>query len=71
MWAVNRDSTAGHYHGLLHRGDLLTVDLSQSADVAFQSGLQRASGLKQTDKHSFGEISFIAALEEILAHTLQ
>lgn len=37
---------AGHYHGLLHGDDLLAVDLPQRADVAFQSGLQRASGLQ-------------------------
>lgn len=47
IWTEHRD-TVGHYHGLLHGEDLLTVDLPQSADMAFQSGLQSASGLKHT-----------------------
>lgn len=30
-----KQKQVGHYHGLLHWDDLLTVDLSQSAGVAF------------------------------------
>lgn len=43
--------TVRHYHGLLHGDDLLIVDLPQSADVAFQSGLQSTSGLKHTKQN--------------------
>lgn len=35
------------HHGLLHGDDLLTVDLPQSAGVAFQSRLQAPSGLEE------------------------
>lgn len=34
------------HHGLLHGEDLLTVDLPQSAGVAFQRRLQATSGLE-------------------------
>lgn len=60
--------TAGHYHGLLHGDDLLTVDLPQSAGVAFQSGLQATSGLKHTQA---GENSFIKAIKSGSARKLQ
>ncbi len=45
---LKTDRQCGLYHGLLHWDDLLTVDLLQSPDMAFQSVLQRASGLKHT-----------------------
>lgn len=47
IWTENRH-TVGRYHGLLHGDDLLTVDLPQSAHMAFQSCLQGTSGLKHT-----------------------
>lgn len=45
VWIIQR-RIAGLYHSLLHGDDLLTVDLPQSAGVAFQSSLQAPSGLK-------------------------
>lgn len=55
MWSTPNPNAAGiwamqwvHYHGLLQWNDLLSVDVPQGADMAFESRLQRSPGLKRT-----------------------
>lgn len=52
------------YHGLLHGRDLLTVDLSQGAAVAFQGGLQSASGLETDEAQTQLWYEYMKALEK-------
>lgn len=68
-----KTETHSHYHGLLHGDDLLTVDLPQSADVAFQSGLQSPSGLKHTkwNKGLLVKYHLSKHWKDLLTHKLQ